>query len=59
MPGNSWRVTEDCLDVCEATNGAHTYIYCTVADHCPPSSAEVKNDGAVFPLSHTSSWRSV
>jgi hypothetical protein len=27
------------------------------ADHSPPSSAEVKNDGAIPPLSHTSSWR--
>jgi hypothetical protein len=27
------------------------------ADHSPPSSAEVKNDGAIPPLPHTSSWR--
>jgi hypothetical protein len=27
------------------------------ADHSPPSSAKV-NDGAIPPLSHTSSWRS-
>jgi hypothetical protein len=25
-------------------------------DHSPPSTAEVKNDGAIPPLSHTSSW---
>jgi hypothetical protein len=29
------------------------------ADHLPPFSAEVKNDGAVPPLPHTSSWRGV
>jgi hypothetical protein len=28
------------------------------ADHSPPSSAEVKNDGATSSLSHMSSWRS-
>jgi hypothetical protein len=28
-------------------------------DHSPLSSAEVKNDGAMPPLSHTSSWRGV
>jgi hypothetical protein len=27
------------------------------ADHSPPSSAEVKNGGAVPPLPYTSSWR--
>jgi hypothetical protein len=27
------------------------------ADHSPPSSAEVKNIGAIPPLPHTSSWR--
>jgi hypothetical protein len=27
------------------------------ADHSPPSSAEVKNVGAVPPLPHMSSWR--
>jgi hypothetical protein len=27
------------------------------ADHPSPSSAEVKNDGAIPPLHHTSSWR--
>jgi hypothetical protein len=27
------------------------------ADHSAPSSAEVKNDGAVCSLLHTSSWR--
>jgi hypothetical protein len=27
------------------------------ADHSPPSSADVKNSGAVSPLPHTSSWR--
>jgi hypothetical protein len=27
------------------------------ADHSPPSSAEVKNGGAILPLPHTSSWR--
>jgi hypothetical protein len=27
------------------------------ADHSPPSSAEVKNDGAIPPLPHTPSWR--
>jgi hypothetical protein len=26
------------------------------ADHPPPSSAEVKNGGAIHPLTHTSSW---
>jgi hypothetical protein len=26
------------------------------ADHSPPSSAEVKNGGAIPPLSHMSSW---
>jgi hypothetical protein len=26
------------------------------ADHSPPSSAEVKNGGAIPPLPHTSSW---
>jgi hypothetical protein len=26
------------------------------ADHSPPSSSEVQNDGAVPPLPHTSSW---
>jgi hypothetical protein len=29
------------------------------ADHPLPSSAEVKNGGAIPPLPHTSSWRSV
>jgi hypothetical protein len=29
------------------------------ADRLPPSSAEVKNSGAVHLLSHTSSWHSV
>jgi hypothetical protein len=28
------------------------------ADHSPPSSADVKNDGAVPPLLHMSSWHS-
>jgi hypothetical protein len=28
-----------------------------VVDHPPPSSAEVKNAGAVLLLPHTSSWR--
>jgi hypothetical protein len=28
------------------------------AHHSPPSSAEVKNRGAIPPLSHTSSWHS-
>jgi hypothetical protein len=28
------------------------------ADHAPPSSAEVKNGGAIPPLPHTSSWHS-
>jgi hypothetical protein len=28
------------------------------ADHSPPSSAQVKNDGAIPPLSHISSWHS-
>jgi hypothetical protein len=28
------------------------------ADHSPPSSAEVKNSGAVLPLPHMSSWYS-
>jgi hypothetical protein len=28
------------------------------AHHSPPSSAEVKNDGAIPPFSHMSSWRS-
>jgi hypothetical protein len=27
------------------------------ADHSPPFSAEVRNCGALTPLSHTSSWR--
>jgi hypothetical protein len=27
------------------------------ADHSPPSSAELKNGGAILPLPHTSSWR--
>jgi hypothetical protein len=27
------------------------------ADHSPPTSAEVKNGGAIPPLSNTSSWR--
>jgi hypothetical protein len=27
------------------------------ADHSPPSSAEVKNGGAIPPLPHKSSWR--
>jgi hypothetical protein len=27
------------------------------ADHLPPSSAEVKNDGAIPPLRHMPSWR--
>jgi hypothetical protein len=27
------------------------------ADHSPPSSAKVKNGGAIPPLPHTSSWR--
>jgi hypothetical protein len=27
------------------------------ADNSPPSSAEVKNGGAITPLPHTSSWR--
>jgi hypothetical protein len=27
-------------------------------DHSPPSSAEVKNGGAISPFPHTSSWRS-
>jgi hypothetical protein len=27
------------------------------ADHLPPSSAEIKNGGAVPLLAHTSSWR--
>jgi hypothetical protein len=27
------------------------------ADHSRPSSAEVKNDGAIPPFPHTSSWR--
>jgi hypothetical protein len=27
------------------------------SDHSPPSSAEVKNGGAIPPLPHTSSWR--
>jgi hypothetical protein len=27
-------------------------------DHSPPTSAEVKNGGAIPPLPHTSSWRS-
>jgi hypothetical protein len=26
------------------------------ADHSPPSSVEVKNDGAVPPITRTSSW---
>jgi hypothetical protein len=26
-------------------------------DHSPPSSTDVKNDGAIPPLPHTSSWR--
>jgi len=26
------------------------------ADHSPPSSAEVKNEGAIPPLPNTSSW---
>jgi hypothetical protein len=29
-----------------------------VADHSPPSSAEVKNGGAIPPLPHMSSWHS-
>jgi hypothetical protein len=29
------------------------------ADHSPPSSAEVKNGGAIPPLPHKSSWHSV
>jgi hypothetical protein len=29
------------------------------ADHSDPSSAEVKNGGAISPFSHTSSWRVV
>jgi hypothetical protein len=28
------------------------------ADHLPPSSAKVKNGGAISPLSHMSSWHS-
>jgi hypothetical protein len=28
------------------------------ADHSPPSSAKVRNDGAIPPLSHMSSWHS-
>jgi hypothetical protein len=28
------------------------------ADHSPPSGAEVKNDGAIPPLPHMSSWHS-
>jgi hypothetical protein len=27
------------------------------ANHSPPSSAEIKNDGTIHPLPHTSSWR--
>jgi hypothetical protein len=29
------------------------------ADQLPPSSSEVKNDGAMPPIPNTSSWRSV
>jgi hypothetical protein len=29
------------------------------ADHSPPTSTEVKNGGAIPPLSYTSSWRGV
>jgi hypothetical protein len=29
------------------------------ADHSSPSSAEVKNNGAMPPLPHTASWRGV
>jgi hypothetical protein len=45
--------------------GVHlaTYRICILewreADHSPPSSAEVKNGGAITPLPHTSSWRGV
>jgi hypothetical protein len=28
------------------------------ADHLPPSNAEVKSSGAIFPLPHISSWHS-
>jgi hypothetical protein len=28
------------------------------ADHSPPTSAEIKNGGAIPPFSHMSSWRS-
>jgi hypothetical protein len=29
-----------------------------VADHSPPSSADVKNGGAITPLFHMSNWHS-
>jgi hypothetical protein len=29
------------------------------ADHLPPSSEEIKNDGAISPFPHTSPWRIV
>jgi hypothetical protein len=29
------------------------------ADHSPPSNAEIKNNGAIPPLPHISSWRGV
>jgi len=29
------------------------------ADHVPPSRAGIKNRGALLPLPHTSSWRSI
>jgi hypothetical protein len=32
-------------------------VYRCEADHLPPSSAKVKNGGAIPPLSHMSSWR--
>jgi hypothetical protein len=36
---------------------------CTIgtgeANHSPSSNVEVKNGGAILPLSHTSSWRGV
>jgi hypothetical protein len=67
----SGRVKFTPLHSVQADYGAHpaSYGMCTgylspwvkrpgrEADHTPPSSAEVKNGGAVPPLPHLSSWR--
>jgi hypothetical protein len=44
-------------------SGAHPAYYTMgtggKADHSPPSGVEVKNDGAIPPFPHISSWRVV